>query len=161
METKKHAISRTPVVRKKPVLRKKWNFVLTEKDCEHDFGGSLTQPDQSYTPKQLLERFVKGLPTSVKVHDSSYNPAVSFDSPDLEKFHHLDIVDRMEILEQAKRSHAAIKKSVDEADAKRQAKQKEEEKLSSEIKKDFLSKQKKSAAGPADSGAEPAKGASE
>lgn len=122
---------------------------------------SMTVPDESYTIKELFERFARGQSTGARFREGSYNMDDrndDFDSPDLEKVKTMDPVDRDALAnEVATRTQGLQKKYVDDQNRLKQ-KQDEENKLSSEIKQDYLQRKKESAAGAGDRPAKPAKG---
>ena len=44
----------------KRVVKTPWNRVVLDSDYEFNFGASLVEPDQSYTIREILERFSRG-----------------------------------------------------------------------------------------------------
>lgn len=55
---------------------------------------SMTQPKQTLTIKQILERFTRGLPVNAEVKTPSYSTAPQFGDPDLEKMRHADLFEK-------------------------------------------------------------------
>lgn len=125
---------------------------------------SMTVPDESYTIKELFERFSKGQSTGAPLREGIYNlddKSVDFDSPDLEKVKSMDLVDQSEIADQQAQRTRNLKTKYDDDQKRRSQKQKEEDELSSQIKQDFLKRKKDAAAGADDSGRNPGKGGKE
>lgn len=114
-------------------------------------GPSKTQPDESLTIRQILDRYTKGLPTGASSREAQYDSGASFDSPDLEKVATMDLVDREDLKASVLQKRSELQKKVDEDEKARRAKKSEEESLIDEMKKDFKEK-RKSAAGPPDPG---------
>lgn len=77
---------------------------------EHPTGESLTVPDETYTIREIVERFVRGndIDDSL-VRDESNDSGADFDSEDLEKVPHMDLFDREELLEETKTKIANAK----------------------------------------------------
>ncbi len=44
----------------KRVVKTPWNRVVLDSDYEFNFGASLVEPDQSYTIREILDRFSRG-----------------------------------------------------------------------------------------------------
>lgn len=71
------------------------NFVLLPEHCEHPDPVSVTVPDESYSIRDLLEKFSRGVDPGV-MRSPSYDSDASHESVDLEKLRDSDLVDREE-----------------------------------------------------------------
>lgn len=99
-------------------LRNSRNFTLTPADCEAGGGKSETILGDSYTVKEIVERFANGLSVSggkagVYLDNSDH------DSIDLEKVNHLDLFEKEELAweqaEKVKNLKGKAKKEQDDA----------------------------------------------
>lgn len=81
-------------------LRDKYEFQLLDTDCEHDKDPvSVTVPDETMSIREIMTRFVRGMPLGGNVmRDGKYEEHSDFDSPDLEKVRDMDFVERDELL---------------------------------------------------------------
>lgn len=102
-------------------LRKKLiaqhEFVLLPSHMEHPVGVSCTVPDESYSIKDLLEKFSRGMDPGVS-KQGIYDSGANFDSPDLEKLKSEDLFDREEFATALSHSNAAISKELEVKAAK-------------------------------------------
>lgn len=111
--------------------RRPANFKLGQfdKDIEKGGGVSLTVPDQSYTVREILEKFTRGIPLDVQVEGSYDNP----EENEMESFENaIDITDVENQLALAqkeidlKKSQVEKLKAAQVAEAENDAKQKVE-----------------------------------
>lgn len=87
-------------------------------------GVSLTVPDESYTPAQLLERYAQGL--SLGGHRQGYYSEDSdLDDEDLEKMSNEDIFIKEQILANAKNDSKQFEESKKQTKAKKETKHEE------------------------------------
>lgn len=56
----------------KRVVKTPWNRVVLDSDYEYNFGESLVEPDQSYTIREILERFSRGGAPDVSLGEGRY-----------------------------------------------------------------------------------------
>lgn len=95
----------------------------------------MTQPDESYTVKELMQRYLTGTPTPAVVNQPQWDPNVTFDSLDLEEVSRMDLSDRTElshmlreknrlVVEEFKRKRSAAKA---EAESKKEAENRKED----------------------------------
>ena len=56
----------------KRVVKTPWNRVVLDGDYEYNFGQSLVEPDQSYTIREILERFTRGGAPDVSLGEGRY-----------------------------------------------------------------------------------------
>lgn len=76
-----------------------FEFVLTSRHMESNSGEIITVPDDSFTMKELVAKFTKGLDMGVTrsvAYSSEDGSEVSFDSPDLHRVRDMDLYDREE-----------------------------------------------------------------
>ena len=57
------------------VVKTPWNRVVLDSDYERNFGESLVEPDQSYTIREILERFSRGGAPDVSLGKGRYEVA--------------------------------------------------------------------------------------
>ena len=55
----------------KIIIRTQWKRISLDSDVEHPFGSSLVEPDQSYSIREILDRFSRGAAPAV-ARDVSY-----------------------------------------------------------------------------------------
>lgn len=80
-------------------LRTQRQYVLLEKDMETPKGVSMTVEDDSYTVKQLLEKFARGIdPMISKVPLELGDEDATLDDMDLNEVQRMDLVEREELL---------------------------------------------------------------
>lgn len=91
---------------------------------------TMTQPQQSLTIQQILDRFTRGLPVNSQQRTPSFSTNPQFDDPDIEKLRHADLFEKEEFsrkfgedIKQAK----AHKEHKDKSDAEEAHKRKNEE----------------------------------
>lgn len=72
--------------------RNKANFKLSKQDLEFNDEPSLTVPDEAHSVKQILEKFVSGIPLSIS-QDGKYESEVNFDSVDVTRNPAFDLTD--------------------------------------------------------------------
>lgn len=125
---------------------------------------SKTVPDDSYSLKELITRFVRGQRVDVRTHEGQYymdDSSADFDAPDYEKLAKADIHDRSEaasvLAAQTKEKAAKFK----QAENQRKQKEKEDSQIMSDLKKDFIEKKKSVPPAPGDSAASKDKGGKE
>lgn len=100
MKTEKSSIN------KLPRANRQWpNFKLRVSDVERPSGRSMTVQDDSYTVKEILEKFSVG-EISGLFQEPSFQEEASHDSIDLRKVAASDLVDRLELLEEVKERQA-------------------------------------------------------
>jgi len=105
------------------------DFVLKEHHKEQIKGLSLTQPDETLTIKEIVQKHVRGQAIAdTLMRTPAYDSGADFDSDDLEKLRDEDIFDREEKLN-------AIKQKIEE---------------NKEKQKSFFSEKKKKAASEAE-----------
>lgn len=129
--------------------------------CEHSQGVSMTVPDESYSVRELLEKFTQGTLGPIQ-KQPLFDEGVNFDSDDLEKIAHMDLVDKAEVMAAIQERIAILKRKL--ADEKKAAdfRDKEEKDLSNSMKQDFKERKSKDAAGqPRSEGFKPDKGGKE
>ena len=83
---------------KPPKFRTQYNFALTDPGIEHPTGESLTIPGQSYTVRELLEKFTTGIPLDLfrqGVYDQDEEPDIELSDPTREP--DFDLADRVTI----------------------------------------------------------------
>lgn len=84
----------------KPKLRNRYGFTLEKKDMEFTRGKSLTVQDDSFTIKEILEKFTRGIdPMISKVGHFPDDDDPDYDDEDLESFNKLEIGEQREIVE--------------------------------------------------------------
>jgi len=101
---------------------------------------SITQPNESYTVKELVEKYVTGQPIHAVVKQPQWIDNSNFDSPDLEELSRMELVDKQELAQElAEKNRLAKeaflrKRSEAEAEArsKNEAKRKSDEARSNE-----------------------------
>ena len=57
----------------KRVVKTPWNRVVLDGDYEYNFGESLVEPDQSYTIREILERFSRGGAPDVSLGEGRFD----------------------------------------------------------------------------------------
>lgn len=94
-------------------LVKHHTFVLLDSHCESFVGHvSKTVPDETYTLREIVQRFRRGQPTDPgMMREGTYDPDPSHDNPDLEKVHGMDLYDKAEFVD-------SLRSSVKEAEDK-------------------------------------------
>lgn len=80
---------------------------------------SMTVPDESYTPRELLEKFSRNIDPGV-TRRPTYDDGVNLDSPDLEKLRDSDLVDREEFRNSLTQEINSQKASLDATMARQQ-----------------------------------------
>lgn len=90
----------------KPKFQTPYNRHLFIEAYEVNELPSMTKPDESFSMRELLDRYVKGLPISGKV----YNPDDDF--PDLRK---LDLVQIQELIEENRAHISEMEKKIHQA----------------------------------------------
>lgn len=108
-------------------------FQLQKKDVEINNASSMTIQDDSYTVREIMEKFaIQGETWDQK--NSQFQEEVTHDSLDLRQVMNMDLVDRDELLSEAKiKAHnaalqlAEIKKKIDAENALKVADKEEEE----------------------------------
>lgn len=105
------------------------NWKLVKSDTETIKGVSCTVPSETYTIREIVERFATQMPTAVQHKMGTWDPNASLDSEDLEKIPHMDLHER-ELMAQANQRDIAEKQKLVKQDeeTKKSAKQKEAEK---------------------------------
>lgn len=81
------------------------NYELKSEFMEHPKGKSMAVPDDSYTIRELIERFQNGIPLSQHMGNFDENvegEEADHDDQDLEKFNKMDIAEQSEILREAR-----------------------------------------------------------
>lgn len=79
------------------------SYVPTDAGMEHPVGESLTVPDETYTIREIVERFVRGNEIDESfLRSESEDSGADFDSEDLEKVSGMDLFDREELLQETK-----------------------------------------------------------
>lgn len=85
------------------MLRRQRDFRLEKHHCETPTGVSLTVPDESYSIREILEKFTTGIDLRQQLaRQPQYDSGASLDSEDLEKVQHLDLYEQQEQLENLK-----------------------------------------------------------
>lgn len=62
----------------KRIVKIPWNRVVLDSDYEYNFGESLVEPDQSYTIREILERFSRGGAPDVSLGEGHYEVNVPY-----------------------------------------------------------------------------------
>jgi len=92
----------------KLVAQRHWKF-NPEIHCEKIKDKvSKTQPDESYTVKELMQRYLTGVPTPAVVHQPQWDPKVTFDSLDLEEISRMDMSDRSELADMLREKNRLV-----------------------------------------------------
>lgn len=111
------------------------NFNVFDHHHEKVVELSKTEPSQSMTIRQIVDRFRKGQPVSVGTYDTMYDEG--YEMPDMER---LDLSEQQEAVFEARRRREEIERNWSEsqkkAAAERKAKQDEQDKLFEEWKKE-------------------------
>lgn len=101
--------------------RNPYKFVLTKKDMETPKGVSLTVQDDSYSVRDLYEKFTLGLDLGVE-RNAYYGDDQDHDDQDESKLAGLDLAERHELLtetkERARRNLDLLKQMEDQRSAK-------------------------------------------
>lgn len=150
----------------KAILRRTHGFVLLAADMEEGGGVSVTVPDEAYTVRELMERFVSGqrIPDAL-FRDGVFDSGCGFDSDDLEKTRDMDFADRDAVIERLKFDSAKRERKF-KADQKRlldSSKDVIDKDLSVVSRKSSKKVKRKGAAGPprSEDAKRPSKGADE
>ncbi|AXH77408.1 MAG: hypothetical protein [Microviridae sp.] len=93
---------------KLPKYRSADNFFLTSADMETPVGVSETVPDQSYTVKELIEKFTTGTPVNM-LKNSVWTENPDFDNFDETERGDFDLADASEQLEEFQIKQQQIK----------------------------------------------------
>lgn len=109
-------------VPKKKQLRNALKFELQSSDKEPGGGLSITVPDESLSVRQLIERFTRGQSSGVGVREGYFDEGSDFDSPDMQKLDHMDLIDRDEFAA----ANAATKERLEKEIADDKKRKKEE-----------------------------------
>ena len=62
----------------KRIVKTPWNRVVLDSDYEYNIGESLVEPDQSYTIREILERFSRGGAPDVSLGEGRYEVSVPY-----------------------------------------------------------------------------------
>lgn len=117
-------------------IKTQYNKDQFSRDGEKNNKPSVTIPDQSMTVKEIMSRFARGL--SVTGNKVPVYNGEDDDMPDLSR---LDLVERQEVLEQVEQEVKDIKARINETQAKKKAKFKEQE-IEFEVEKRLKNKLK-------------------
>lgn len=122
----------------KKKVRSTLDFALRSEDKEKkSLLPKVVVPDESLTVRQIIERFTRGQGSGVAVRDGQYDDTANFDTPDMEKLEHMDLIERDEFAgvvdQRRKELEAELKAQADE----RKRKQKEQEDFDKELREDF------------------------
>lgn len=116
-----------------PLIQNKRGWVLGAQHLEHPVGISRTVPDETLSVKEIMQKFVRGMPQVAGglVREGSWRDEkdIDIDDFDLEEIERMDIVERQELaeqlaivnkekLERIKKLQEAARKAKEEADAK-------------------------------------------
>lgn len=101
----------------KRVVKTPWNRVVLASDYEFNFGESLVEPDQSYTIREILERFTRGGAPDVSLGEGRYEVTTPYNEELTESdfvtspFEEpgVDLADLDDIRDQAKAKMASAK----------------------------------------------------
>lgn len=106
-------------------FRTQATFRLTQQDCSTIEGESQTEPNQTLSIREILDRFGSGIKPPIEEGQYSVD-SEDFDQPDLEKLRAADMVDRsntitatrykLEQLEQEQLDREAEAKATEEAE---------------------------------------------
>lgn len=133
---------------KKVKLLAQHQFRLLPEHTEVNNSPSQTVPDESYTMRELLDRFTRGLDPSV-ARQPTNDGLDTLDSPDLEKLRDSDLVDRQEYAEALSRLNGSkksqLKTQIDEARKKAAESKKAAEEREARIKAMLDKEDKRSA----------------
>lgn len=81
--------------------RNPYKFRLNESDMETPKGVSLTVQDDSYSIKDIYEKFTNGLDLGIE-RNAYFNEDADHDDPDESKIQGMDLADRQDLLEETK-----------------------------------------------------------
>lgn len=109
-----------------PMFRTPYNFILNTRDMEANTGLSLTIPGQSYTVREILEKFTRGLAPRVS-KNGVFEEDPSFDTIDATQSPDFDLTDATTLLHQSltalSESKAAQKTAMEAKEAIAKAKE--------------------------------------
>lgn len=92
-------------------LRWSHTFKLERKDMEHNSGVSMTVPNETYTIKELVERFSKGMDPSIsRLAHGDEDPDI--DSPDFREVLNMDFAEAQQYQEHLKARSAEIQQTL-------------------------------------------------
>lgn len=135
-------------VTNKPKLRNRYGFTLRKEDMEATRGKSLTIQDDSFTIKEILEKFTRGIDPMISKVGHYPDEEPDFDDEDLEQFNKLEFSEQREIMsdtsELGKKARKTIEKvKKDQEDAEREKAIKAKIEAESKKKGDNLEEPKK------------------
>lgn len=128
-----------------PTIRSRFNFKLKKSDMEKGGGISMTVPEDSYTIKELVDRYERGeaIPVArISLYDEVDNREPDFDDEDSNQFLSDDITDQYEKMQNNREKVAALKSDLNNWEKEKAAKKKaaEEEAAKETMKKTTIKK---------------------
>lgn len=90
----------TKQTEQKPRLRNRYDFKLKDTDMEYTKGKSLTVQDDSFTIKEILEKYTRGIDPMITKLGHFPDEEPDEDDMDLEKFNRLEIGEQNEIVKE-------------------------------------------------------------